>query len=476
MDLNPILAMMERGDISLDLCSFLNNTRADISSLSFFKNKSSASDTQIFFLTILSKLRIPTALAMKMYIGWDEIPEKDRKEFIKNNKLSVNPLTRTIAEKLERVRYTLGLEYESAMYQYVTENIIFNGESINFLPFVAKATCSLAEISRKLRLSDLDIEEKEKLIPFLNDPLKVFPDLKLKMFVTGSLENKDNLIELHDLLEETSISLFEMNSIIIQLLHALLVMQNHKIMHNDIHFGNILVEKVHPPRMVFLNLGDSTTISFKTKYIPKIFDWDRSFCEAIGPNPILKSERYYKLNIHESFRKSQDYYHLICGFVNRESSKNDKSIFQILRGILPNPDFRYWYTEKEERNFDFFISPRRSQELKDFVSANNLITYNYQGRIFYNIPREAFEKFVISSDRIKAEFTREMLARYNVAENIYFSIKDNEGTIYKGFHCMPVYDVPDTLLYPLENLFSEPKLFANLTLFLKDFEIKEHSD
>lgn len=473
MDLNPILALMEKGQIPFDYCSFLDEDRTDISSLNYFSEKKSASDTLVFFMTVLSKLRLPTALAMKMFIGWDEVPEKDRIEFITKNKTSANPLIKNTVEMFERVRYTYGLEYEAKVYRYITENILFKGESINFIPFVGKASCSLAEISRKVHMSDLDTGEKAKLLPFLNNPLKYFPDLKLKMFVTGSVENKKNLIKLHDLMENSSLSLAEINSIIVQLLHALLVMQRHKIMHNDVHFGNIFVEKVYPLRDVSLKLDDKTTISFKTKYIPKIYDWDRSFCEALGENPVLKSEKYLNMNIHESFRKSQDYYHMVCGFLSRETIKNDTSIYTIFSEILPKHGFTYWYTEEDEKDYKFFIPPKRVQQLQDYVSENNLKTYFSKGKTYYNIPKDIFEKFVILPARIQIDFTPAMKARFDVADTIYFSLKDNEGTLYAGFHCMPIYDIPDTLLYPLETLFSDAKLFDALTKNLKNFEVKE---
>ena len=411
----------------------------------------------------------------KMYIGWDDVPEKERKEFVKKYSKSANPSVREIVEKFERVRYTYGLDYEAKVYQYITENILFKGESINFIPFVAKASCNLDEINRKVRMSNLVVEEKEKLLPFLSDPLRYFPDLKLKMFVTGSVEDSKNLIELHDLMKDRTLSMFELNSIVIQLLHALLVMQKHRLMHNDIHFGNILVERVYPHREISLKLDDKTTISFKTRYIPKIFDWDRSFCEALGENPVLKSEKYLSLNIHESFRKSQDYYHMVCGFLTRDSVKNDTNIHNFFKNIIPNYEFKYWYTEEEEKNFNFFIPPQRVQLLKEYVSENNITTSDHQGKIFYNIPKDIFEKLVLSPARIHSDFTPEMLARYDVSEKIYFSVKDNEGTIFASFHCMPIYDVPDTLLYPLEKLFSDPKLFESLTQHLKDFELKEQS-
>lgn len=510
--MNYVISLIEQGQVTLDSCNFLSTQRHDISHLKYFSKKESASDTLVFFFSIISKLRTESALAMKSWIDWNSVPKDVRNNFIKRyaeDKVFLSILDKIehirpqdsdleyhdrvdlfiklnkipdkdqenfirkykwekdLLDNLQEIEKYEGLDYEENMYKYITEKIILPKKSNNFIPYVGGSICSLRNIVEAVKVSILDRQEKKLILEKLSTPLTVFPDAKLKMMITGTMEDKKRFLSLRDIVK-TSLSLYDLNSIIIQLLHALLVMQQFKIMHNDLHTGNILVEKVYPLKQVDLAIG-SVVISFKTKYIPKIYDWDRGYCEAVGENKMLTRERYTKLNIRNSFRKSQDYYQLICGLVD----KDNKKIRLILDPLLPNPAFNSWYHERDDGDLKIAIPDANAKALNNYSGANMHVEI-FNNKKFINMPKSMFEILSgITLAQIRLLAPSDVTERYLVTENVFFRIDDNTITIFNGHQCMAIYDVPSTLLYPLEKLFSNPILLENLTKNLQDLEIKE---
>ena len=57
--------------------------------------------------------------------------------------------------------------------------------------------------------------------------------------------------------------------------------------HNDLHLYNIYVEPIKEQR--FNYIYDKTLFTFKTNYLVKVFDFDRSFVTRLGENPYLAS-------------------------------------------------------------------------------------------------------------------------------------------------------------------------------------------
>ena len=508
--MNYVISLIEKGQVQLDSCNFLSTQRHDISNLQYFSGKESASDTLVFFFSIISKLRTESALAMKSWIDWNRVPEKVRNDFVQ--KYRENKEFQNIVERIKYIRpdddleYTdrvdifvkeqaqnlleptvfikkykwekllvdnlreiekyEGLDYEEKLYEYITDKIILPGLSDNFIPYVGSSICSLKNIVESIKLSILARDEKKLILDKLNTPLELFPDLKLKMLITGTIEDKKRFPSLSSLIR-TPLSVYDLNSIIIQLLHALLVMQQFKIMHNDLHTGNILVEKVYPLKVVDLKIG-STVISFKTKFIPKIYDWDRSYCDALGENKMLSRERYKRLNIRNSFKKSQDYYQLMCGLLDKENPL----IKSILNPILPNPKFNSWYHYGSDNDLKIEIPTFNALSLDQYKETDNAHIEIFDNKKFINMRKNIFEKLSgITLSHIKRMATFDAAERYSVTEFVFFRLYKNTITIFNGHQCMAIYDIPSSLLYPLEKIFNDPKLLESLTKNLQDLEI-----
>ena len=96
-----------------------------------------------------------------------------------------------------------------------------------------------------------------------------------------------------------------------------------------------------------------------TKYIPKIFDWDHAYVEVLGNNPFLEDDEFIN-SFHSinKFRKSVDYYQLICGLFKFAQFK------PILMQIVPDKSFPSW--SAVNRNTDYVKSLKLSQKERVF--------------------------------------------------------------------------------------------------------------
>ncbi len=82
-----------------------------------------------------------------------------------------------------------------------------------------------------------------------------------------------------DLFDDKDITEDDADCIVLQILYTLQELKKYGIRHTDLHNGNILIDILSAPAT--LHLGD---ITLCTKYVTKIFDWNRALAEALGDN------------------------------------------------------------------------------------------------------------------------------------------------------------------------------------------------
>jgi hypothetical protein len=127
-------------------------------------------------------------------------------------------------------------------------------------------------------------------------------------------------------------------AILFQCAAACYTLFTHKIIHNDLHSGNImLVELPNVTRATYAI--DGKYYSFYTKYHVKVIDFDRSYSEELGNNPNLKSnecKRNAQCNIlfnNSDFLKVC-YVFMLCG----DKMSNENIIGVVLLSILSKGD------------------------------------------------------------------------------------------------------------------------------------------
>lgn len=72
----------------------------------------------------------------------------------------------------------------------------------------------------------------------------------------------------------------ELIIIIFQVLYTLCVLYKNDVQHNDLHLGNIFIQTIDPAIFTYQYVfpdGTETEYSMRSKYLPKLFDFDQSF-------------------------------------------------------------------------------------------------------------------------------------------------------------------------------------------------------
>jgi hypothetical protein len=432
-DMNLILTLISEEKINIDVCQIFNEA-----SVLEILPKKSKSDSEIIFSKIL---RDRVDIAMKIWFD-----EED--------------------ERIYR-----GLEYEFRVYEYITKNIIQTNISPNFIPFIAFGKCFVKDI-----IIPLKEQSNNTFVMDLEKILLEEPDIQLNILVTA---RKQNLIPLKTFLEMIeSVPTEELSSIVFQTLYSLLIMEKFKIVHNDFHSRNIMIQVLEKP----ICLSFEGLISFKTKYIIKIFDWDRSYVQDLGDNPMLYKSNSITIHQINKFRKNQDYYQFICLI------KDNKQMVHIVNKILPNiENYKNWeYGNKKDliKLFDKY----ENQFFEDYI-------INKKERVFKSLEAKHIIGVEIRKDKLKNFFNEQQIEiikneigkeKFDNNYILYFIYSMNTKKLYmsKGWACQSLYDVDENVLYNLEDLFSNPILFSLLTLYLKkdceehykisEFKIKEN--
>jgi len=114
---------------------------------------------------------------------------------------------------------------------------------------------------------------------------------KLKFDAIAVTPFPKSAITLYDYIDRRLIykNKYEFNEVIFHLMAACYVMSTMKFMHNDIHFGNIMVWKGKKRRVEY-NYGDKVFVMPHASMYIYVYDFDRSYMGGLGKNPFLAND------------------------------------------------------------------------------------------------------------------------------------------------------------------------------------------
>lgn len=196
------------------------------------------------------------------------------------------------------------LDYEHCVYDYMYHHGIKEGWMINFVPYVGtiyRTTRSLQDHLQnaepgsaeaqfwsrlfELRKKELDSTFSEK------DQARIMrlasEDAQVKILITEMMEDTITLKEFILQKEWAQSSSKVRKGIIAQIMFALYQMNTLKMQHNDLHIGNIMVQKRGAESGTMFYAADGREIMLGSD-IPKIwvFDMDLATCMRCGPNDL----------------------------------------------------------------------------------------------------------------------------------------------------------------------------------------------
>lgn len=257
------IANLEQENAVIDVCDLNNNSSVVQLINTDYIEKLSASASTVQYSTMIANLI------------------KGRFELPVTIKLFFDYKTRSIGS----------LFYEYVMYKLLTEEVINKKMCPNFVPLIAFGCC------------------KE----FEETPLSCF-------LITEKVGNGMNFQRPYVYPFQTigwcyrNMNLREKQEVLFQIVYSLAILELFQINHNDLHDENVLVTIMDKP-VVLKYVCGKQTFTIKTRFIPYLFDWDNSYVDVLGPNPIG----------NDTYNPHSDAYTLFC-FLDKKIEDESKIV------------------------------------------------------------------------------------------------------------------------------------------------------
>jgi hypothetical protein len=95
-----------------------------------------------------------------------------------------------------------------------------------------------------------------------------------------------------------------MSIVIFQIAAACYTLSLSKTVHNDLHLGNIMIDET--PKNKITYIIDDVPYAFTTNVLVKIIDFNKSYSNTLGPNPILLDPFYNQYDQNNVFVENKD--------------------------------------------------------------------------------------------------------------------------------------------------------------------------
>jgi len=320
----------------------------------------------------------------------------------------------------------IALRYEYLVYRLISKNIIATKQCPNFIAFLGMFRISLKNAHKMLTggiSADILFQYKEKLISQgyatreklenedIRGVLTQRPPNSIQLYQwMRKFANVDNFMELY-------------LPILFQILYCLCVLNVHKIMHNDLHSGNILISTLDKKVKLKYKVS-GVNFEIKTQHIVYIFDWDRAYIESLGPNPLNEGELCDTLNMCNKWNPFYDLYTILCSL----DFLGVKNIFEISPTIftkdmesdekmeLTTGYYKYYAVplfikpekiekfQRDMNNNTKIILDMKQDKLKSMLTEESFDRIKDINRGFF-IPSEDFSKiYLYNKDRCRLNF------------------------------------------------------------------------
>lgn len=373
-NISKLLKRIVSGKLKLNVCELSSNLYNQT-----ILDNDSASPSEIVFAQLVSGFQdINTPVSLKVFI--------DAK-----------------TDNIDHNGDIQGIKYEAQIYKHIINPILVNNFSPNFVGFLGYGECDMSV--------DITDRVKKSLIKDVSEYKLQKPE-KLGILITNKIGASNSTVtNLHEIWSRNLTNRKGKEKILFQVVYSLAVMQQFRLIHNDLHPGNILVE-ILDEEIERVYVYKHKIYRIKTRYIPYLFDWDLAYCESLGPNPKLEADyRYWcgKINVCNRFSRKFDLYLLLCH----------------IHDINANP--------VRDAHYETEITVP-----KDGIERLRKTT-PYIGEI-YKMGRKQFR------DIFGGYASMKLIDRYSGLNSFMFKIKNNTTIIlYSGFKCRPTIFTEDML-------------------------------
>lgn len=466
-------AVREKSIQGINICAFLDKGLRPV------KRETGQSPTYMFFGLVND-----TSVFVKSWFEWDMLTQADL-DMYTSQKSSISPETNAVIENaLQTLSVFQGLTYEAHVYKKVSR-LVATGKCFNFLPVFALARCKLEDVAKSLTPLKFEDNDELHVKNIITSIAQIFPNMNLILLTTLTAqvprvsEVSEKLMPLYDYLRLPNPE--SVREIMLQLLYTLYVLEKEGIVHNDLHYMNILVEHLEKPVCMSFKLGDRQ-FTFKCAYIPKIYDWDRAYCVSLGINPGVSGLGWASVGQRNMFRPNMNLYMLIAGAVFTKEKTSLRMLSAMARVDAmwmsppvkkPNVFLRGAIDPPTPVNFDGkrlqkFIETRINDTLaydryfETFSPGYTFVTENV-----FTIDRTDLERLVDASvlDEVFNRKKKEFREKYDAIQVAFLSANSTWTKLYcyPGWGNIPLHDYGEPMLSSVASVFAKGKLFKKLT-------------
>jgi len=245
---------------------------------------------------------------VKIWLSHDSVKYK-LTEILEKNYTNKAKLENEISEHLLDIG---GLNYEAKVYRDIVKGLIESNICPNFIKFLGLGqNCSFEDV-RKMLVSSLGDEESKDAL--FRSAVSLIKRRKQRPSINEDASNYRTVFaEYDEIVENTTFTILlneavrnnsqsdkavsfshistarfdvtEKWSLLFQLMAAVYAMSLSGLTHNDLHTDNAWIEPCEEKDVSYVYGGQ--TFNFKTKYVVKVFDFDRSYNKRLGENPYL---------------------------------------------------------------------------------------------------------------------------------------------------------------------------------------------
>ena len=331
----------------------------------------------------------------------------------------------------------LGLKYEMDIYKYIINDIIKYKICPNFVKYLASGEkCSFNDLLNILHDNLYDplgitllpsdecyknlirnlffiLKQKENR-PSIQSNVAIHilirpVNFDIKSYNILLLENMEDKMTLNRWMQANSRNYLEFWNVLFQIAVACHVMSLSKLVHNDLHSGNIFIKDLGVETTFVYNINGNEIV-IKTRYQPLIYDFDRGYAEKFGNNELLDNctkfsqcnifiqnkdivkilcyvykyvDNTIKDEILELISNTSEYRDRIKNTYELKSAKEDGLKYCFLQYIddLDNKEKAIpieWYSNFND-NIDILLNIKNNHlpvYSSDLVDINNIFTYN----------------------------------------------------------------------------------------------------
>lgn len=207
------------------------------------------------------------------------------------------------------------LDYERDIYRCIVTTLKNNHCGYNLVDYVASGKCALRDLAPKT----VDPQAFRQYIKEASVAARgASMNTKVNVLITSRppspIPSELASWTLGKGMVNIDMDEHDVYAIVFQVLFMLNVFQSIRLMHHDMHIKNILLEVRGQPVTLVFETEDQLYL-VRTRYIPRIFDWDFGFHYLLGANPRLaeRCPRTYQCNF---FQERMDMLIFVCMVVN----------------------------------------------------------------------------------------------------------------------------------------------------------------